>query len=258
MNKKILALALAIVFIATAFTACKKGPELTEVNGKEYPLATDKDGQTVINDENQIAVLVTDKNNEVLTYENGENQTHWVQINGPLVVEDKLHTKEYTFGIPEGWEGDERGGRVVKKDTDEQCYINASKVKILKEDETFDEYLEQIDARNTAISEGLADEEQMNALIEQNPANAAYKGYKYTFEKSSQTLTSISLNCQVRKHKIVDKDGNLVHYAENYYFVSDKSVYKIEYICGEGMGYDESFSFSNYIATNFTFKAEKK
>ena len=38
MSKKILALALAIVFIATAFTACKKGPELTEINGVETML----------------------------------------------------------------------------------------------------------------------------------------------------------------------------------------------------------------------------
>lgn len=258
MNKKILALALAIVFIATAFTACKKGPELTEINGNEYPLETNKDGETIVNEDNQIAVLVTDRNNEVLTYENGENQTHWVQISGPLVIEDKLQTKEYTFGIPEGWEGNEISGRVVKEGTDGQCYIQAVKVATLKGEESLDTYLESVDAQNTAIAEAFADEEQMNALIEQNPDIAEYKGCKYTVAKNTRMLTSVSLNCQVRTHKIVDKDGKLIHFAENYYFVADKSIYKLDYICEGGNGYDESFNFSSYIAENFTFKVKDK
>ncbi len=258
MNKKILALALAIVFIATAFTACKKGPELTEINGNEYPLETNKDGETIVNEDNQIAVLVTDRNNEVLTYENGENQTHWVQISGPLVIEDKLQTKEYTFGIPEGWEGNEISGRVVKKGTDGQCYIQAVKVATLKGEESLDMYLESVDAQNTAIAEAFADEEQMNALIEQNPDIAEYKGCKYTIAKNTRMLTSVSLNCQVRTHKIVDKDGKLIHFAENYYFVADKSIYKLDYICEGGNGYDESFNFSSYIAENFTFIVKDK
>ncbi len=258
MSKKILALALAIVFIATAFTACKKGPELTEINGMELPLVTDKDGQTIINEENQIAVLVTDRNNEVLTDLEGENQTHWVQINGPLVIEDTIQTKEYSLAIPSGWEGDERSGRVNKKGTDGQCYIQVVEVATLKGEETLDTYLEEIDAQNTAIAEGFADEEQMNALIEQNPDFASYEGCKYTIAKSTGMISSAALNCQVRTHKIVDKDGKLIHFAENYYFVANKSIYKLDYICENGEGYNESFNFQQYVAEGFTFKPEKK
>ena len=170
MNKKILALALAIVFIATAFTACKKGPELTEINGNEYPLAQDDNGETIINEENQIAVLVTDRNNEVLTYEDGENQTHWVQINGPLLMEDKIQTKEYSLGIPEGWEGDEIGGRVIKKGTDSKCYIQVKKMATLTGEETLDTYLEQVDAQNTAIAETFDD--LVTEPLAENLANA--------------------------------------------------------------------------------------
>lgn len=257
MNKKILALALAIVFVATAFTACKKGPELTEVNGKEYPLATDKDGQTVINDENQIAVLVTDKNNEVLTYENGENQTHWMQINGPLVVEGKVQSDKYSFDIPKGWEGEEISGRVVKKGTDGDCYIQIMKVATLKGEESLDTYLEETDAQNTAIAEAFANEEQMAELVKQNPSYEAFIGCKYTVAKNTGMIAS-GINSQSRVHKIVDKDGKVIHFAENYYFVDGKDIYKVDYICENGTGYEDSFNFVQYLSECFTFKPEKK
>ena len=257
MSKKILALAIAIVFIATAFTACKKGPELTEINGKEYPLATDKDGQTVINDENQIAVLVTDKNNEVLTYENGENQTHWMQINGPLVVEGKVQSGKYSFDIPNGWEGEEISGRVVKKGTDGDCYIQIMKVKTLKDKETLDTYLEQIDAQNTAIAEAFADEEQMAEIAKNDPSLATFAGCKYTVANNS-CLIAEGIHSMVRVNKIVDKNDKMIHYAENYYFVDGKDVYKVDYICENGTGYDKSFNFSQYLLNNFKFELEKK
>lgn len=256
MNKKILALALAIVFIATAFTACKRGPELTKINGMELPLETNKDGETIINEDNQIAVLVTDRDNEVLTYADGENQTYWVQINGPLVIEDKVQTKECTLGIPSGWEGDSISGRVIKKNTDGKCYIQLTKMKTLKDKESLDAYLEGIDAQNTAIAEAFADEEQMNTLIEQNPSFETFRGCTYSVAKSTAVLTSKTLNCQVRVNKITDKDGNVIHFAENYYFVADKTIYKLDYICEEGKGYKDNFNFRNYIAEGFTFKGE--
>lgn len=252
MSKKILALALAILFIATAFTACKKGPELTEINGKEYPLETNRDGETIINEDNQIAVLVTDRNNEVLTYENGENQTHWVQISGPLLIEDRIQTKNFSLGIIPGWEGDAISGRVVKEGTDGQCYIQCAELKKLKGEETLDSYLEGVDAQDTAIAEAFEDEEQMAALIKENPAAQSFVGSKYTLSKSEGTVVS-SLNCQIRVHKITDKNGDLIHYVENYYFVSDKTIYKLDYVCNGGKGYDESFQFRNYISQAFTF-----
>ena len=256
MSKKILALALAIVFIATAFTACKKGPELTEINGVEYPLAVDKNGETIINEENQIAVLVTDKNNEVLTYADGENQTHWLQINGPLVVEGRVQTKEYSLGIPKGWQGEENNGRVVKDGTDGKCYIQVVKMKNLKAEETLELYLETIDAQNNAVAEAFEDEEQMDALIAKNPEIEMYKGCRYTVAKSSATIGS-GLHAQSRINKIVDKDGNLIHFAENYYFVNDGTVYKVDYICEGGKGYDGSFNFAEYLTEAFIFKAKK-
>ncbi len=235
MNKKILAIALAIVFIATAFTACKRGPELTKINGNEYPLATNKDGETIINEDNQIAVLVTDENNEVITYESGEDQTHWMQINGPMVIGDSVQTKLYTLGAPNGWEALENG-RVEKKNTDSKCYIHFLQNSTVAKFDDFETYIATIDSQN----------EEVAAAMEA-------KDYKVESESSSTTLQS-NLNCVVRKYKITDASGNLFHYAENYYFESNGKIYSVNYVCEDGKGYDSSFNFAQYLAQGFKFK----
>lgn len=256
MNKKILALALAIVFIATAFTACKNGPELTEVNGMELPLATDKEGNTIINDSNQIAVLVTDENNEVLTYADGENQTHWAQLPGDLVKDDYIENSLYKLGVPSGWEGKENG-RVIKKNTDDKCYIKFTQHKKLETEETLDSYLEAIDMQDTLIADTFADSEAMAELAASNPQYAQFAGCEYTLGKDTAVLTSKTLNCQIRTHKIVNAEGEVVHYVENYYFVAGGYIYSINYICEGGEGYEQSFNFRNYVSESFTFKGDK-
>ena len=97
MNKKILAVALAILFIATAFTACKTKLDMTEINGTEFPLLTDKNGETIINEDNQVAVIVTDRDGEVITYENGRafecgEPIGWTDT---MIFDCKTHTDFY-------------------------------------------------------------------------------------------------------------------------------------------------------------------
>ena len=58
MNKKIIAAALAIVFVATAFTACKKEIETMKIYGNEYPVYRDDNGELVYNDENYFLIFI--------------------------------------------------------------------------------------------------------------------------------------------------------------------------------------------------------
>ena len=235
MNKKILALALAIVFIATAFTACKKGPELTKINGKDYPLAQDDNGETIINEKNQIAILVTDENKEVIKYEDGEDQTRWLQINGALIIDDKIQTKDHSFNIPEGWQGEESSARVVKDGTNGKCYMQLVQVTTPKNQEAIETYLKKLDEQNESLIPGLK-----------------AQGYTLTVEDSTDGF-------QGRNHikyvyKITDSNGQIVHYVENYYFEAEKNIYTITYACENGVGYDETFNFKGYLVENFTFK----
>lgn len=256
MNKKIIALALAILFIATAFTACKKDFEMTKINGKEYPVAKDENGELIINENNEIAVLVTDRDEEVLTYSNGEEQTYWVQMSQDTVYEDYIQNKDYKLGVPEGWTGSEEG-RVIKDKTDNKCYIKFTKHKELEAEESLESYLETIDLQDTVIADTFADTEAMADLVKQNPQYEQFVGCTYTIDKDTTVITNKTLNCMVRTHKIVDKDGNVVHYVENYYFVAGGYIYSINYICEGGNGYDQSFNFRSYVSESFTFKGEK-
>ena len=262
MNKKIIAAALAIVFIATAFTACTKKIETMKIYGNEYPVYRDDNGELVYNDENQIAILVTDRqNNEIVTYENGEPQTYWLQMDKDVVQDGYVQGSNYKLAIPSGWEGNEFG-KVVKKRTDGKCTIEFKYLAKVEEGETLEDKLKQQDEYNETIAAFLKDEAKMNQLIAANPDQAeafkAYVGSNFTYEKNTATITKDSLNCAVRTVKIVNASGELVQYAEDYYFISNGKMYMVKYTCLEGKGYDESFNFAQYLSEGFTFKPEKK
>ena len=256
MNKKILAVALALLFVVTAFTACKSKLDMTEINGNEYPLMTDKDGETIVNQDNQVAVLVTDREGEVITYADGEDQTYWLQLDGDYVTDDMIQGKLYKLGVPKGWTGN-KYGRVEKDKTDGKCYIKFTTHSKLKAEETLETYLEIVDANDESIAEAINDPIQMEELIKKNPSFEIYKDCKCTINKSTGMIVG-SISVDIRTFKIVDKDGNVVHYTENYYFVSKGTVYSVDYACVDGEGYDAEFSFSNYIGKNFKFIEPKK
>ncbi len=256
MNKKILAVALALLFIVTAFTACKSKLDMTEINGNEYPLVTDKDGETVVNQENQVAVLVTDREGEVITYENGEDQTYWLQLDGDYVSDDMIQGKLYRFGIPKGWTGN-KYGRIEKNKTDGKCYIKFTTHRKLEDEETMETYMDTVDATNDTIGEVINDPVQLEAGIKNNPALAQYKDCKYEETKQAGMISG-KYNAEYRSYKITDKSGNVVHYAENYYFEFDGTIYSVDYACEGGEGYDADFNFASCIDKNFKFIEPKQ
>lgn len=237
MEKKIIALALALVLMVTVFAGCSsKKRETSEINGKDYILATDTDGNTIINEENQIVAVVTDKNGEVITYENGEDQTYHVQLDGSMAIDGVARSDKYSINVPEGWSV-LPNGRIAKDKTDDKCYIQFTEIGKFEKDENLDTYLANIDEQDKQLAGALEKE-----------------GYKLTVDKSEAVLNSGSLHCKVYTYKVVDADGKVVHYAEQCYFTSDGAGYILGYACLDGVGYDESFDFKAFATSNFTFK----
>ncbi len=230
MSKKIIALALAILFIATAFTACKQKYETIEIDGKEYALATDVNGNTIVNDKYQIAVLVTDDKGKIVTDVNGESMTDIANVWGDALKDGKTYSELAGFVIPEGWEPAEDGS-LVKTGTEGNCYIKCIKAADVDEENTFETYLALLDDQNNQIVEGM--EEQ-----------------GFTVETNASTGTVDGISAQYYSYKVLAKDGSVVHYAENYYFVELGTIYKIEYACLDGVGYDSSFDFRAYVSNN--------
>lgn len=237
MNKKIIAILLVFTLVITCFVACQKQKyETTEIGGKDVLLATDEEGNTIINDDNQFVAVVTDSEGEILTYADGEEQTYFIQISGSWVADGYIQHKDYTLAIPEGWRGTE-DNKIIKRDTEDNCYISFIENKTLGENETIATYLEAMDQQNEQFIEALKQ-----------------KGYTLTVDKKSTTIGTSGINYEWYAYKVVDTNGEVIHYAENYFFTAAKTIYSVNYICEEGIGYDETFDFGEYLKTGFTFK----
>ncbi|MBR5245847.1 MAG: hypothetical protein IKV25_00575 [Clostridia bacterium] len=233
MSKKIIAVALALVCIATIFTACKQKYETTDVNGQDLLLYTDENGNTVINDENQIVVVVTDEDGEIITYENGEEQTRFVQISGSFIGDGYIQGKNFKINTPKGWEGTQIS-RIIKKNTDNKCYITFVELRELGEKESITTHIEELDATNEQLREGF--EQQ---------------GYIFTVEKKLTAISTYGARHYI--YRIVDGEGKTVHYAENIFFEAEKIIYSVDYVCMDGEGYDETFNFASFVQENFKF-----
>lgn len=235
MNKKIIALSLALVIMITCFTACKQKRETTKINGNEVILVTDENGNPIINEKNEVVAVVTDRDGEVITYENGEDQTYYIQLNDALVIDGVANGKNYRMNVLKGWTVG-RSDRINKDGTEDDCYIQFVKIKDVEKDYTIETYLEELDAQN----------EKLIAAFEA-------KGFTVTIDEGKDTVSTKYISCDTRAYKVVDGSGKVVHYAENYYFTAGKTIYAINYACENGVGYDESFDFGEYLKTNFTY-----
>lgn len=241
MNKKIIAILLVFTLVITCFVACQKQKyETTNINGLDVLLHTDENGNTVINEDNQIVAVVTDREGEIITYENGENQTYNIQISGSWVGDGFIQDKDYKLVIPEGWRGTE-DNKIIKRDTEDHCYINFIENKTLEKNETLETYLDAIDQQNEQLVEGFKTE-----------------GYTLTVDRKTTTIGTSATKYEWYAYKVVDGNGEVIHYAENYYFIAAKTIYSVNYICENGVGYDETFNFGEYVKNGFTFKGEIK
>ena len=252
MSKKIIALSLALMLIVTCFVACGKKYETTKINGEEVILVTDENGNPIINEKNEVVVLVTDRAGEVLTYANGEDQTRYISLQNALEIKGVAYGEHYKMNVLDGWTIG-NGDKLIKDKTDGKCYIQFLDVHTLGMNEKFDEVFAETDKANEDIQKAFEDEAKMKELIKTNPDIAKYEGCKYTIDTQETTFTSKAFPCKKYIHKIVDADGDVVHYVNNYYFLVSKTIYNVSYTCVDGVGYDAEFDFDAYLRTNFTF-----
>lgn len=252
MSKKIIAVSLALFMIVTCFVACGKKYETTKINGEEVILVTDKNGDPVINENNELVALVTDRAGEVLTYEDGENQTRYIGLKDALEIEGVAYGEHYKMNVLKGWSIGV-GDKLIKDKTDGKCYIQFLDVHTLGMNEKFDEVFVETDKANKDIQKAFEDEAKMKELIKTNPDIAKYEGCKYTIDSQDTTFTSKSYPCKKYVHKIVNTNNEVVHYVVNYYFLVSKTIYNVSYTCVDGVGYDAEFDFDAYLKTNFKF-----
>lgn len=236
MEKKIIAIALVLVLMVTVFVGCSKKYETTKINGNEFALVTDKEGNTIVDESYRVAFYVTDSEGNIEKDENGEKITNWYQLKNTITDEEKIQSDLYEMAIIDGW-GTNSVGIMTKDDTDDKCYIKYIQLAEVTNDLTLKSYLETVEEQNNKVIDALKEE-----------------GYIVEYSKESRQITLKAKECTYYQFKVIDNEGNVIHYAENYYFVHGNAISKLEYACQDGVGYDEEFIFKAYIDMNFTFK----
>ena len=242
MSKKIIALALVLVTVATVFTACQKKLDMYKINGVDVPVMTNEDGKAVIDEDNRICAIVTDSDGKVVEYAKDEPQTYWVSVENSFVVDDTVYTPVFTMKGIDGWEFTPIGG-LEKKKTSGKCKIECSMV-LEKDymDKSLDEYLEVRDERNLQAKELLEKE-----------------GYRVSVEKKVVEATVDSVQMIYYKEQIFNSDGSLANYSESLFFQQgENNKYTIKYVSSEGIGHDENFNFLEFVNNNITIRPEKE
>ncbi len=242
MSKKIIALALTLICIATVFTACQQKLDLYKINGVDVAVVTDADGKAIVDESNRIAAIVTDREGEVQTHLNGEPQTYWATVQNSFVADHTLYASNYVMEGLDGWEFNAIGG-MEKKKTNGQCKIQCAMV--IEEgyvDKSLDEYLKMRDDRN---AEALA-------LYEK-------EGYKVTVEKKAVELTEKKIPMIHYTEIIYNKDGSIANYSESLYFeYKGTEKYNIHFTSTNGVGLDKDFNFIEFVNTNFHLREIKE
>ncbi len=137
--KKYFALILSVLTVLTCLTACKaKVKEGLVLEGQKHVLATNDNGG-IIRDENQnVIMMVTDKNGKNVKDENGEYKTNPVKITEAIVIGNRIEDTHFALTIPNGWEDSKSGSdvHILKKGTEHKLHI------IVNEKANFNQTLE--------------------------------------------------------------------------------------------------------------------
>lgn len=239
MQKKIIAACCLTVAVTLIFASCGNKYQMIETNGVLHPVVTDAEGNTEVNEDGQIAVYVTDSSGDVVTNSDGSAQKNYVDF-PDVIVNDKNNTVEtslYKLTMPEGWEAG-ANGIFYKKGTDDSCYVQIVLIQQLSTDhfETFDSVMNQI----------IFDNQQS---VEQ--VKATYPDTVMNVDEGELSNGSETVNLS---YIIKDEAGTVIHYAYDVYFCIEDAVYKVNYVCLDGMGYDEAFDLKSVVEQNLIIK----
>lgn len=229
MEKKIIAIALVLVLMVTAFVGCSKKLETTNINGVDYVLATDEEGNTIIED-GHLVIHPTNKNGKIALDENGEKQTNKVDIRDNIMI----YSDDYKFMFPEGWDRLSGDAMSVKGNINISIRIND-----MTEDCAGDVNAEykNIEQMVDAIKRAAEEEHNMTA----------------TLENADVVITSEALEGKSFAVHVKKTAEETYLYCRVYVFEHNEKVYAITYFCN-GNYYDETLDVLKIINENLIFE----
>lgn len=236
MIKRILAVVLAAVLVVLCFAACGKKPKQEDLYGYDKPVAYNENGYAVYNDKGLVRIYETDDKGNIVYDEDGNPQYNYYDVGGGFVHDGMIDTKDYAFKMPSGWDIDENSV-FTKRGTDGKCTVSVMFASETSADYTFNDFVDQNIASN---------QETVNQLKE--------NGQDANMETELFSLSQTESPAYAATYIFKDADGKVIHYAVSVYYLYNAQIYLINYICTDGVGYDESFDFLSYVKENFVTK----
>ena len=236
MIKKILAVVLALVLTMLVFASCGKKAKQEDIYGYDKPVAYDDNGYAVYNDNGEIRIYDTNSNGEIINDSEGQPRYKYYPVGGSYVHDDIYDTTQYAFKMPSGWDVSDNG-IFTKRGTDGKCTATVSFAQDTSEDLSFSDYVDQNKTSNQETVEKLNEE-----------------GYNATMETEYFSLGKTQSPAYAAVYTVKDSEGKLTHYAVSIYYLYQAKIYLVNYVCGGGQGYDESFDFVSWVKENLVTK----
>lgn len=236
MEKRIIAVVCILLLLVSILAACGKKTTM-EIDGVEYAIVTDDEGNTVVNDAGDIVVYVTDANGEYMTDANGEKQTNVVDFPDKVIGDMTVETSDYKFTMPlKGWSMSSRG-LFIQDNTDDCVLLSVKSLGKMADGQTLDTIAERDKSDNEANMEEI----------------------KKTYPDSSINVSDVQITDRNVTAKVVefvvkDNDGNMVYYAHGTYYIADGQLFKVEFICNDGKYYDPELDLIAVINEGLTIK----
>lgn len=206
---------------------------MQKIDEKPYIVVLGEDGKHVKNDKNQILVVLTDENGNVVFDENGNPKTTWLDVSGTLTDRTGISGNGFTISIPAGWKPHGAGYIVMEKSQKNmiQCSV------INKYNElSFNEFM-------NVLSENQAKTHE----------NHKKNGSTVSFESRNITFSDANISGVYQKEVIHNKNGGLANYKESIYFEMNGERYWFVYISSddESLKAAADFNFLDFVNTNF-------
>lgn len=235
MEKRIIAVICVLMLLISLFAACgKKHPTIT-IKGNEYVLATDEEGNTIVNDDGELVIHPTDSNGKPYKNENGEYETNVVDFPQKIVKGNTYETPQFKITMPKEWEAGEEG---YIKSGNEKVIFEVCPTATLNEDYTVEKYISiQING--------------IELFIEELPE---YKDkLKYSVEQMDN-ITSEELPCFVVTMQEYDDSQTVVSEQYLYYIPDGDVLLEFSYICTD-KDLVGTFDAYRFIDENLIIKA---
>ncbi len=233
MNKRIIAVALALVIIVTCFAACKRGEKYIDANGIEHYLLIE-DGSTKLDKNGNMVAYATEANGKIQKDEDGEPILVGVPFPEMVVDGNTLQTPDYKITLSKEWELQENGEFIRKEN--ENIRLKFNKIGNMGE-KSVDAYI------NDCL-------ELYDFFLEDYK-----KEYpESTYQIGMGTITKRLIECRTIEFKqMKEAEGIVETYAYEIYFKFKDEIFQISYTCKNG-SYDESFKIIDVIDANLALK----